>query len=255
MPTESDRDPPLGDVQPRRLKLVMPASSPAPLRTTNDPDHHEPSGSPTRPSYSPVTPTLSQPPFLGSLTQPDVVAQPQELWMTEPDALPVSLDDNTDAIAMRAAISILQMQRQQSALDIRHLEKMRQAAAHDPEAFINDLQAGKLAPQPRAGIIVDEKASDSDNEQPDEAKQSKFGKFPAPQNVVRAPPIEWSKYHIVGEPLDKMHEIQRRYPGFKEEMLDAVQKPQPHTIASPYKPFADKLDDPQTPPQTDDYGT
>lgn len=254
MPPESDQHLPPNEGPSRRLKLVMPASSPTPPRTANSPARHEPSGSPTRPSYSPVTPTFSQSPFPGSFAQSGADSRPQDLTITEPDAAPVSLDDNTDAIAMRAAISILQMQRQQSIKDIKHLERMRQDAAQDPEEFINDLQAGKLTMQPRTGINVDEEASDQDDEQTEDEK-SKFGKFPAPQNVVRAPPIEWSKYHIVGEPLDKMHEIQRRYPGFKEEMLDAVQKPQPHTTASPYRPFADKLDDPQTPSQRDDYGT
>jgi hypothetical protein len=175
--------------------------------------------------------------------------------MPEPEALPVSLDENSDAIAMRAAISILQMQRQQSLKDMRVLEKMRKAAADQPEEFVNDLKDGKLTPHPRTGIDVDAEESESDSEQPDASTTSKFGRFPAPQSVVRAPPVEWSKYHIVGDPLDRMHEIQRRYPGFKEEMLDAVQKPQPHTIAAPYKAFADKLDDPQTPPQRDEDGT
>jgi hypothetical protein len=174
--------------------------------------------------------------------------------MSEPDPLPVSLDDNSDAIAMRAAISILQMQRQQSLKDIRNLEKMRKAAAADPDAFVEDLKQGKLTVQPRSGIDVDGDSGDDndkeeENDQVEQTDQtgpsnlSKFGKFPAPQNVVRSPPIEWSKYHIVGEPLERMHEIQKRYPGFKEEMLDAVQKPQPHRIASAYKPFTDKLDD------------
>ena len=174
--------------------------------------------------------------------------------MPEPEAPSVSLDDNSDAIAMRAAISILQMQRQQSLKDIGDLEKLRKAAADDPEAFVNELNGGKLTAQPRTGVDVDEDEEESESEKAghEGEKEPRFGKFPAPQNVVRAPPVEWSKYHIVGEPLDRMHQIQRRYPGFKEEMLDAVQKPQPHTIASPYKAFADKLDDPQTPPQRDD---
>ena len=171
--------------------------------------------------------------------------------MAEPDPLPVSLDDNSDAIAMRAAISILQMQRQQSQKDIRHLEKLRNAATEDPATFVEELNAGKLTPQPHAGVDVDVDGDDSDSEDqlPHTSDTSKFGKFPAPQNVVRAPPIEWSKYHIVGEPLERMHEMQRQYPGHKDDVLDPVQKPQPHSIASPYKAFADKLDDTSTPPR------
>jgi hypothetical protein len=205
------------------------------------PERHESPGSPARPSYSPVTPTMSQAGLAFPQTQQ--TEQPRNPWMTEPPASSVNLDDNSDAIAMRAAISILQMQRQQSLKDMRTLEKMKLAAVDEPEQFINDLQAGKLTQQPRTGIDVDDDSDSDGNDEEPQVSDSKFGKFPAPQNVVRAPPIEWSKYHIVGEPLDRLHEIQRKYPGFKEEMLDAVQKPQPHTIASPYKPFADKLDD------------
>lgn len=254
MTAESDRDLQTSEAPPRRLKLLMPQSSQSPPPTHNIiPERAESSGSPARPSYSPVTPTLAQPGLALPQSQSD--AEPRDLWMAEPEALPVSLDDNSDAIALRAAISILQMQRQQSLKDIRDLEKMRKVAVEEPEGFVGDLNTGKLTSTPRDGITVDDDDSESDSERQDVAKESKFGKFPAPQNVVRAPPIEWSKYHIVGEPLDRMHEIQRRYPGFREEMLDAVQKPQPHSIASPYKPFADKLDDPQTPPQSDGYGT
>ena len=123
---------------------------------------------------------------------------------------------------------------------------MKSAALNNPEAFVEDLTAGNLAPAPRTGIDIDDEASDDDEAGDRRGSATSFGKFPSAQNVVRAPPIEWAKYHIVVEPLDRMHEVQRTYPGFKEEMLEAAQKPQPHTIARPYKPFADKLDDPNT---------
>jgi hypothetical protein len=150
-------------------------------------------------------------------------------------------------MAMSAAISILQMQRQQALRDMKGLDKMKRAALDDPPAFVEDLKAGKLAPAPRTGIDVDGEASDEDRPMQSPSTDSQFGRFPAAQNVVRAPPIEWAKYHVVGEPLNRMHEVQRRYPGFKEESLDVVPKPQPHTVASPYRPFADKLDEPSLP--------
>lgn len=170
--------------------------------------------------------------------------------MDEPEASPVDLEENPDAMAMRAAISILQMQRQQTLKDMKDLNKMKRTALQQPEAFMTDLQAGKLTPTQRSGIDVDVDVDDedSDEQRDDPPDANAFGQMPAAQNVVRAPPVEWSKYHIVGEPLDRMHEIQRQYPGFKEEMLDAEQKPQPHAIAEPYRAFADKLDDNPTPP-------
>jgi hypothetical protein len=252
MPVELDRDSHASET-PRRLKLLMPQSSQSPPPTRAIiPEQSESAGSPARPSYSPVTPTLAQPAL--AFPQPQTDAEPRDLWMTEPEALPVSLDDNSDAIALRAAISILQMQRQQSIKDIKDLERIRKAAVEEPEGFVDDLNTGKLTSKLRDGINVDAEESESESGQQDVSEESRFGTIPAAQNVVRAPPIEWSKYHIVGEPLDRMHEIQRRYPGFREEMLDAVQKPQPHSVASPYKPFADKLDDPPTPPQRKEYG-
>ena len=61
--------------------------------------------------------------------------------------------------------------------------------------------------------------------------------FPAPQDVVRTPPIEWSKYHIVGEPLNQMHEQQRQQPGTPDEQTGSSRD---RVIAAPYGPFSDK---------------
>ncbi|RMZ86843.1 hypothetical protein DV736_g5933, partial [Chaetothyriales sp. CBS 134916] len=160
----------------------------------------------------------------------------------------VDLDQSTDAIAMRAAISILQLQRQQAVKDMKDLEQLKRAAMDDPEAFVKDLNAGKLTPVPRVGIDVDDEASDEDQPNGSRSSDTKFGRLPAAQHVVRAPPIEWAKYHIVGEPLDRMHDLQRAYPSVPEDTLNSTQKLQPHSIASPYKPFTDKLDDSKSPP-------
>ncbi|RMD44564.1 hypothetical protein DV735_g591, partial [Chaetothyriales sp. CBS 134920] len=194
-----------------RLKLVV--------NPPTAPEHNRKFASPDRaPSYSPVTPTESQ----ASEDSTDHVD-----WIDRPPASqPLDLDQNTDAMAMRAAISILQLQRQQAIKDMKDLEQLKRAALKDPVAFIKDLHAGKLSPVPRMG----------------------FGRLPAAQHVVRAPPIEWAKYHIVGEPLDRMHELQRAYPGVSPDTLKSGQKLQPHSIASPYKPFTDKLDESKSPP-------
>ena len=253
MASELDPTSKASDVHPsRRLKLTMPSAKGTQSYDTASAQHQAPaskvaSHSPDRPSYSPVTPTLSQTSLaLPQASQEHGSSQPR--WMDQrPDPVPVNIEENPDAMAMSAAISILQMQRQQALNDMKDLNKMRKAALDDPQSFVDDLGSGKLAPAPRAGIDVDDEASDEGEADNRQGSDSKFGKFPAAQNVIRAPPIEWAKYHIVGEPLDRMHEVQRKYPGFKVEMLDAVQKPQAHTIASPYKAFADKLDDPNAP--------
>ncbi|KIX94618.1 uncharacterized protein Z520_09664 [Fonsecaea multimorphosa CBS 102226] len=219
----------------------LPFSTPARPRTTVE---HESSGSPQRPSYSPVTPTLSH----TSLASYDGVGGdlPPAQWMDEPpEPLPVSLDDNPDAMALRATLSILQIQRQQALRDMQDLDKMKKAALEDPEQFIKDLQTGKLSRSPRSGVDVDglEPVTAEDKE----TDTSKFGHFPHAQNIVRTPPVEWAKYHIVGEPLDRIHKTQQQYPGATDEALESRDRPQPHTIAAPYRPFVDKLDQARTP--------
>jgi len=235
-----------------RLKLTMPSQArqhqhPSPPIHSPDSVEKESSGSPVRPSYSPVTPTLPQASMIPPLESPPVELPPAQ-WMDEPEPLPVSLDDNVDAIALRAAISALQLQRQQSLRDLRDLDRMKRAALKEPEAFVDDLKAGKLTRPPRSDIEVDDLVdADSSDEERRDQNASKFGQFPPAQNIVRCPPIEWSKYHIVGEPLDQMHEVQKKYPGFDEDAHGGSEPPQPSTIAAPYRPFVDRVDSPRPP--------
>lgn len=67
-----------------------------------------------------------------------------------------------------------------------------------------------------------------------------FSNIPSPQDVVRCPPIEWAKYHILGEPLDKLHKEQRMRPGV------GGHQGRESVIAAAYSPFADKLDGDRT---------
>lgn len=70
-----------------------------------------------------------------------------------------------------------------------------------------------------------------------------FPTVPLPQDVVRCPPIEWAKYHVVGESLDKIHRDQQARPGeLGSNQRDSL-------VAAPYNPFLDKLD-PQPTQQT-----
>ena len=217
------------------------SSNPSQSRIDAD---HESSGSPQRPSYSPVTPTLSQ----ASLASQDGtgVDLPPVQWMDEPpQSLPVSLDENPDAIALRATLSILQIQRQQALQDIRDLDKTKSAALKHPEGFVKDLQAGKLSRPPRLGVEADDPGL-ATGEQAEDA--SKLGRFPTAQNIVRTPPVEWTKYHVVGEPLDRIHRQQQQYPGATEETLESPDRLQPHTIAAPYRPFVDRLEETKASP-------
>lgn len=129
----------------------------------------------------------------------------------------------------------------------------------DPEAFAADVVAGKLKTSsgngPLAGPDVGKEykgsadlqdpALDSDEDHERSSRTaSKFGIVPGPQNIVRSPPINWAKYHIVGESLDKLHEEQRARPkpGQPRRDDDPLRAPK-HVIAKPYSPWTDKIPD------------
>ncbi|EDN04641.1 hypothetical protein I7I51_02080 [Histoplasma capsulatum] len=255
----------------------------------------EPPRTPPHPPYSPITPVLSHAPMLPSpspmqqaIPPPSTfaatafslatanpantnalpVSTPAASFMVEPAPIPISESDNPDVIALRSAISILQMQKQQALRDMKTLDQMKQAAVEHPEEFARELAKGNLAS--KAGDIFNPTALDDDEgehaggttaqvdasttsvrdeDAMDVHQQSlpSFGKIPTPQKVVRMPPINWAKYHIVGESLDKLHEEQRRRPTPGEPRRDDVpprQRAPEHFIAAPYRPFTDNLEQP-----------
>lgn len=126
------------------------------------------------------------------------------------------------------------------------MEKLKGAAAADPEKFAQELADGKLSKKDQGGI-VDLNHDDEDNEENEEtadaSQNSKIGSIPAPQNVVRMPPVNWAKYKVVGESLDKMHEEQLLRPSIGEPRREEAPAPE-YMLASPYQPLADKLESP-----------
>ena len=195
-----------------------------------------------------------------------------------PQPLPISESTNSDAIALRAAMSILQLQRQQALRDMQTLEEQKEAAVANPEAFARDVASGKIKVRGMRDILgpvgamptdINDESSgregelhpsladdvkdreemdDSETQDDKSAAQlnSDFGEIPSEQNVVRMPPINWAKYHIVGESLDKLHAEQRARPVAGQPLRDEDLKPKPrapeHVIASPYDPWRDKLE-------------
>ncbi|KAL4885239.1 hypothetical protein BJY04DRAFT_145009 [Aspergillus karnatakaensis] len=224
-------------------------------------------GTPPQPPYSPVTPVMAHltplqpsvtngthpvhpPPTSPSPTSqapshsPAASSLPPPIPPTfapEPPPVPISESENPDAIALRSAISVLQVQKQQSLRDIQTLEKMKEAAARDPEKFARDLSAGKLSRKDQGGFI-DFNHEDADDED-DEGTNNAAGTLPTPQNVVRMPPINWAKYQVIGESLDKMHDEQIRRPSLGEPRRDEAPAPE-YMLASPYRPLVDKLESP-----------
>lgn len=141
------------------------------------------------------------------------------------------------------------MQKQQSLRDIQTLDHMKAAAAADPEGFARELAAGRLRTEDRGTVIqFSDDTMDADGDDQEDGKApvdgsstSKFGRIPPPQNVVRMPPINWAKYQVVGEPLDRMHEEQLRRPQPGEPRREPAPE---YVLASPYRPLVDQLEIP-----------
>jgi hypothetical protein len=222
------------------------------------------SQSPDRPPISPLTPTATPAKLVlpePSESRAHVLPPPAATFIQRPPALPISESENPDAIALRSAISLLQLQREKSKRDIKTLQELKSAAISDPEGFARSVQAqAKQSSKGQSDILSatlaedDGPALDGDGgveKRKDSASgngaTSKFPTIPQPQNIVRCPPVNWAKYHIVGEPLDKMHEEQRRYPGLSEPpRTQQGGKAPSHAVAAPYSPFADGMSDPRT---------
>ncbi|KAL4734859.1 hypothetical protein BDV11DRAFT_209038 [Aspergillus similis] len=188
-------------------------------------------GTPPRPPYSPVTPVFAhlapvqnpsttngtKQPIVPPTTSPSPTSQvpptppnasslppraPPTFAPEPPPPVPISESDNPDAIALRSAISILQLQKQQSLRDIQTLERMKEAAAKDPERFARELVDGKLARKEQGGFIDfnhEEEDRDEDTETPESGVQrsSELGTLPAAQNVVRMPAINWANFVVL----------------------------------------------------------
>ena len=172
-----------------------------------------------------------------------------------PPLVPISESSDPDAIALRSALSVLQIQRLRSIKDVQTLNTQKELALADPEAFTKALADGKVRSSPQhdlLGLLEDEDPSVDDTD-PDEATgvsnqesmeaDPAFARIPRAQTVVRCPPINWAKYHVVGEALDSLHEQQKRNPGpgevSKSETTRTTQTP--HMVAAPYSPWRDKL--------------
>lgn len=198
--------------------------------------------------------------------------------------MPINESENTDAIALRSAIALLQLQKERSRRDILALEKVRGEALRDPSGFLEALRSGELKGERRGGVLgptvggiaVDkekgveggegerkevpdtqeeedeeikaESSSESEDEEGGEG-ESRFPALPTPQNIFRCPPINWAKYHISGEPLERMHEEQKVRPTLGEPESNGG-RPAPYVLAAPYSPLNDQLVGVEHPMQT-----
>ncbi len=146
-------------------------------------------------------------------------------------------------------MGILQIQRQQALRDLKTLEQQKSAALSDPEGFTAAVKDGRVRSREVRGVGPYEEDEDEEEKEEEESAREKNSsmEIPGSQNVVRAPPINWAQYHIVGESLDKLHEEQRRRPANGEPIGEEELRPKErerapeHVLAKPYDPFVDKL--------------
>ena len=106
------------------------------------------SSSPPRPAYSPFTPSLATASLLSpesfALPPAEAVVDHQPQWIGQQHSHPINMEENPDAIALRAAISILQSQRGNSLHDLQRLEKLKKAAIANPLDFLDCTQNRSL---------------------------------------------------------------------------------------------------------------
>ncbi|KAK0672887.1 hypothetical protein QBC41DRAFT_216318, partial [Cercophora samala] len=245
--------------QPSQPQPPNPSSRPPPQQRRQQQQQPQPStaitpraASPTRPPISPITPKLDPtkplPPHLPketpippptipdfSLSRPllsHTSQPPTQTTIPPPQPTPLDFDSNPDVLALKSAISILQLQRQRAQADIQSLHKAKLSALSDPASFVADLTTGKIG-QKEEGLFGGSPPSDSDsdsdsddNDNDEETKKKPtdgqgeatkekepaWRKLPKPQTVVRCPPINWNQYAIVGESLDKLHAEQLKAP-------------------------------------------
>ncbi|MCJ1287960.1 hypothetical protein MMC26_007313 [Xylographa opegraphella] len=204
--------------------------------------------SPSAPPYSPITPVL-----------PTAILAPASIHHAEasPDPtteraapVPISESNNPDAIALRSAISVLQIQRQRTLRDLQTLERQKTIAVADPERFAYELNSGNVKSAPSRGILgggiseSDGLGNQTDVGRDDSAtdENTSFGVIPVPQNIVRCPPVNWAKYLVVGEALDSLHEMQRSRPssGEPQRQFETLRESD-HVVTAPYRPWSDKI--------------
>lgn len=183
----------------------------------------------------------------------------------QPPPIPIKFEENPDALALKSAISILQMQARNATRDIQSLQRIKERAIGDPEGFREALGNGGLKTKGDDLFTGDGEDSDDEMEEAErdnlkrrrslqnEQGKPNWEKLPAPQNVVRCPPINWNQYAVVGESLDKLHQDQVARPtegmpqrlGPDGQFLfggEVVRRQNDLGVAAPYLPGRDRIE-------------
>lgn len=167
----------------------------------------------------------------------------------------MAFDENPDALALRSAISILQLQARNATADIQSLQSIKERAVKDPEGFVRAVAAGDV--KGKGDSLFAPSQDENEDEGIQQERVDKDGKtwpkLPTPQSVVRCPPINWSQYAVVGESLDKLHADQQARPteGMPQRIGpdgqlsyggDGQRRPADLGVAAPYQFGRDKIE-------------
>ncbi|KAK6843273.1 hypothetical protein PG987_004133 [Apiospora arundinis] len=271
---------PAASAVPAPAASVVPAAAPAAVSTAAPvAAQNTASASPTRPPVSPITPPLNPVQFPPPRQSHAYSSHPAQTVVAPPPPEPIEFDTNPDVLALKSAISILQMQSNNAKKDMVALQKAKEAALEDPEAFIADLGSSKvrMAGDPAgSGRPGSSSSSSSDSEDGDgdtrikdenertaskhESKKA-WSTLPAAQNVYRCPPINWSQYAVTGESLDKLHNEQVARPSQgtpatvtpdgRYDFKGAGKQEEVVGVVAPYNPLRDKIErkKPKGPPR------
>ena len=160
----------------------------------------------------------------------------------------MDFDENPDVLATKSAISILQIQKRTAERDIVTLQQIKDKALGDPEGFVKALEdirsTNDMLFSPEDGGSQTPKG---------EGEGEKWPEIPVPQNVVRAPPVNWAKYQVVGDSLEKLHKDQLARPsegtpqragadGVLVPGGEGYRRPADLGVAAPYQPGRDKIE-------------
>ncbi|KAI1174976.1 hypothetical protein F4777DRAFT_349312 [Nemania sp. FL0916] len=148
---------------PVPIPMSISTSVPVPYTSREPPQISPRSTSPPRPTYSPITPPLTATTFPPRPTYThsshvDATAAPA------PAPEPIDFDANPDVLALKSAISILQMQRRKAERDMATLGRIKTAAVAEPEAFIRDLTTGRAHVEGERLLLSGGKDGESDSD-------------------------------------------------------------------------------------------
>ncbi|KAI1640354.1 hypothetical protein F4809DRAFT_591284 [Biscogniauxia mediterranea] len=148
--------------------------------------HSSQSSSPVRPTYSPITPPLNP---VTAPAAPVASERPAYTYnahqntatgIAPPRPEPIDFDSNPDVLALKSAISILQMQRRKAEADMAALDRAKSEALAEPGAFVRDLTEGRVGVEGDrlfvGGVRVrDDDDSDDDDSSSDSDSDSSDG--------------------------------------------------------------------------------